>query len=48
MLRRSNLVSGGSVAFARPLGTVRTLYPDIRGLSRGFLKWQISACNHLS
>src|SRR5215210_4060098 len=35
MLRRSNLVSGGSVAFARPLGTVRTLYPDIRGLSRG-------------
>ena len=30
MLRRSNLVSGGSVASARPLGTVRTLYPDIQ------------------
>jgi hypothetical protein len=48
MLRRSNLVSSGSVAFARPLGTVRTLYPDMSGLSRGFLKWQISACNRLS
>jgi hypothetical protein len=48
MLRRSNLVSGGSVAFARPLGTVRTLYPDMSGLSRGFLKWQISACAYPS
>lgn len=28
MLRRPNLVSGGSVASARPLGTVRTLYTD--------------------
>ena len=35
MLRRSHLASGGSFAFARPLGTVRTLYPDIRILSRG-------------
>src|SRR5688572_4184781 len=35
MLRRSNLVSGGSVASARPLGTVRTLYPDIWIMSRG-------------
>src|SRR5215204_1452477 len=38
MLRRSNLVSGGSVASARPLGTVRTLYPDTPGVSRGFRK----------
>ena len=35
MLRRSNLMSGGSFASARPLGTVRTLYPDILSLSRG-------------
>ena len=38
MLRRSSLVSGGSVASARPLGTVRTLYPDNRAVSRGFEK----------
>src|SRR5215212_9412270 len=38
MLRRSNLVSGGSVTSARPLGTVRTLYPDTPGVSRGFRK----------
>src|SRR5687768_10979378 len=38
MLRRSNLVSGGSVASARPLGTVRTLYPDMIGMSRGSAK----------
>ena len=35
MLCRSHLVSGGSVASARPLGTVRTLYPDIMGRVKG-------------
>jgi hypothetical protein len=30
-----DLASGGSLAFARPLGTVRTLYTDTFGLSRG-------------
>lgn len=35
MLHRPHLASGGSSAFARPLGTVRTLYTDILSLSRG-------------
>jgi hypothetical protein len=35
MLCRSVVASGGSVAFARPLGTVRTLYTDIGGDVKG-------------
>src|SRR5215208_6555675 len=38
MLCRSSLASGGSFASARPLGTVRTLYPDVSGVSRGSLR----------